>query len=104
MQYRQPRQRCGICITMPVPLSNSTACCGHTLTHGVSCSQCMHRIGINTSRRACPSIPFETLRTSIGVRPVREVACGSGGTLFSAAHATMHAPQPVQRSRSITMP
>ena len=41
---------------------------------------------------------------SIGVSPVRAVACGSAGTLFSAAQAIMHEPQPVQRSRSITMP
>ena len=41
----------------------------------------------------------------MGVRPVRRSrAAGSAGTLFSAAHATIQAPQPVQRSRSITMP
>jgi hypothetical protein len=28
----------------------------------------------------------------------------AGGTLFSTAQATMHAPQPVQRSTSITIP
>jgi hypothetical protein len=45
------------------------------------------------------------LRTNIGVNPVRGVArAGAGGTLFSAAQATMHAPQPVQRSKSITIP
>jgi hypothetical protein len=64
----------------------------------------MHVMGMNTSRRALPSISFETRRTNIGVNPVRGVACGMDGTLFSDAHATMHAPQPVQRSRSITMP
>jgi hypothetical protein len=64
----------------------------------------MHMIGMNVSRRAVPSMPFETLRTSSGVMPVLAVACGRDGTLFSAAHAIMHEPQPVQRSRSITMP
>src|SRR3984885_16261478 len=104
MQYRHPRQRCGICMTIPVSLSTSTACCGHTFTHGVSCSQCAHMMGIKVSRRAEPAILFETLRTTIGVKPVRAVDCGSEGTLFSAAQATMHDPHPVQRSRSITMP
>src|ERR1039457_3577473 len=37
--------------------------------------------------------------------PVRGVASGrAGGTLFSTAQAIMHAPHPVQRSRSIAMP
>lgn len=104
MQYRQPRQRCAICITMPVALSTSTACCGHTFTHGVSCSQCMHRMGINASRRAFPFNPLDTFRTSIGVSPVRADDWGREGTLFSAAQAIMQEPHPVQRSRSITMP
>ena len=34
----------------------------------------------------------------------RSALAAAGATLFSAAQATMHAPQPVQRSRSITMP
>jgi hypothetical protein len=60
---------------------------------------------MKASRRAAPSIPFETLRTSIGVMPVRSVACGgNAGTLFSAAQATMQAPHPVHLSKSITMP
>jgi hypothetical protein len=61
-------------------------------------------IGMNASRRRFPSIPFEIFRTSIGVSPVRDVACGNGGTLFYAAHAIMHDPHPVHRSRLITMP
>ena len=48
---------------------------------------------------------LKTRWTSIGVRPVRGVAFAwPGATLFSAAQAVMQAPQPVQRSRSITMP
>jgi hypothetical protein len=65
----------------------------------------MQAMGMNASRLAVPSIPLETLRTNIGVNPVRGVArAGAGGTLFSAAHAIMQAPQPVQRSKSITNP
>jgi hypothetical protein len=65
----------------------------------------MQAMGMNASRLAVPSIPFETLRTNIGVNPVRGVArAWAGGTLFSAAHATVHAPHPVQRSKSITNP
>src|SRR5581483_5009638 len=56
-------------------------------------------------RRSAPSAPLETGVTRIGVIPVRAVALGlGGGTLFSAAQATMQAPQPVQRSISMTIP
>ena len=105
MQYRQPRHRCGICATMPVAGSTSTAFCGQTATHGVSFSHCWHIIGTNTVSLFGKLSPFFTAITCTGVMPVLFVAfISAGGTLFSIAHATMHAPRPLHRSRSITIP
>src|ERR1700690_2391459 len=90
---------------MPVAASTSTAFCGQTATHGVWWPHCWQRMGKNTARLSGNGRPLPRRWTRIQVMPVRSVALGlAGGTLFSTAQATMQAPQPVQRSRSITIP
>src|ERR1017187_4606033 len=105
MQYRHPRQRCGISPTTPVAGSRSTACCGHTWTHGVSWLQCRHMTGTKPVRWLGYSSPLSTLWTRSHVKPLRSVAPScAGGTLFSTAQATMQAPHPLQRSTSMVIP
>ena len=87
---------------MPDPGSTSTAFCGHTAAHGVSSPHCWHIIGTYAARASFAAV---TRSTRIHAMPLRSVArSAAGGTLFSTAHATAHAPQPLQRSRSTTMP
>ena len=87
---------------MPEPGSSSTAFCGQTDAHGVFVPHCWHIIGTNAARGSPGS---STLCTRIQVIPFRSFPRSfAGGTLFSTAQATTHAPQPLQRSRSITIP
>ncbi len=84
---------------MPVTGSRSTAFCGQTLWHSGSFSHCMHITGMKASR---PPVFRRNTRSQLS--PVRGVAAGcGGGTLFSTAQATMQAPQPLQRSRSMSI-
>jgi hypothetical protein len=54
---------------------------------------------------AAPASLRSTRCTRSQVIALRSPASGGGtATLFSTAQATTQAPQPVQRSRSITMP
>src|SRR3989338_6942018 len=105
MQYRQPRHRSGIWPTIPVAGSTSTAFCGQTDMQGVSFPHCWHMIGTNTECVSGNDFPSSASYTRIQVMPVRSVTFSvPGGILFSTEQATVQLPQPVHRSRSITMP
>src|SRR3972149_4917506 len=80
------------------------AATGQTRTHG-GLSQCMQ--GRGTKRMLVSgNSPSTSVITFIqaSVRPMSDWSGGTVATLFSLLQATSHAPQPVQRSRSITMP
>ena len=88
---------------MPVLSSSCTAVTGQTWMQG-ACSHCWQGMGTNTERCSGQSLPLSVRWTRSQVRP-RFSAASTGGTetLFSTAHATMQAPQPVHLSRSMTI-
>ena len=87
---------------MPEAGSTSTAFCGQTDAQGVLSPHCWHIMGTKAAR-ASPGASI--LWTRSQVMPLRSFArSAAGGTLFSTAQATAHAPQPLHLSRSTTIP
>ena len=88
---------------MPEAGSTSTAFCGQTEAQGVLSPHCWHIIGTKAAPGGRPGSSI--LWTRSQVMPLRSVArSAAGGTLFSTAQATTQAPQPLHRSRSMTIP
>src|ERR1700675_4560292 len=73
---------------------------GHTFVHGGS-SHCRHGRGRNRVRSSASST---STCIQLTVRPRAASFAPTAGTLFSALQAITQAWQPVQRSRSITIP